>query len=220
YAVDYDAMAAIWSGQAPLLNGPLPPALSTRSEPMYRRDLDKAKEALAASAYPNGTDLEYVYVVGLEDERRTGLVLQDSLKDIGINVSITPVPWADAVATFADPKTSPAMFPLYSSTAFADPDNYLWVAFHSSQAGQWTNPGHYKNPEVDVLLAQARASTDATERTQLYGQVEEKILQDSPNVFLVVAPEDHMVGPRILNYASYYCPVMGSMEDFYFFQVQ
>ena len=219
YAVDYDAMAAIWSGQAPLLNGPLPPSLSTRTAPMYTHDLDKAKEALAASAYPDGADLEFVYVVGLEDERRTGLVLQDSLADIGINVTLNAIPWSDAVATFADPTTSPDMFPLYSSTAFADPDNYLWAAFESSQAGQWTNPGYYSNPEVDQLLSQARASTDAAERTQLYAQVEEIILTDAPNLFLVATPEDHLVGPRILNYADYYCPVMGSMEDFYFFQV-
>jgi peptide/nickel transport system substrate-binding protein len=219
YAVDYDAMAAIWNGQAPLLSGPLPPSLSTRTAPMYTHDLDKAKEALAASAYPNGADLEYVYVQGLDDERRTGLVLQDSLADIGINVTLTAIPWSDAVATFADPTTSPDMFPLYSSTAFADPDNYLWVAFHSSQAGQWTNPGYYSNPEVDQLLAQARASTDAAERKALYAQVEEIILTDAPNLFLVASPEDHIVGPRILNYADYYCPVMGSMEDFYFFQV-
>jgi ABC-type transport system substrate-binding protein len=217
--VDYDGIAANWSGQATLLNGPLPPSLSTRTGPMYTHDLDKAKEALAASAYPNGADLEYVYVAGIEDERRTGLVLQDSLADIGINVTLTAIPWSDAVATFADPTTSPDMFPLYSSTAFADPDNYLWVAFQSSQAGQWTNPGYYSNPEVDQLLAQARASTDAAERTQLYTQVEEIILTDAPNLFLVASPEDHVVGPRILNYADYYCPVMGSMEDFYFFQV-
>jgi peptide/nickel transport system substrate-binding protein len=219
YAVDYDAMAAIWSGQGTLLNGPLPPALSTVAEPVYRRDLDRAKAELAQSTYPDGAAVEYVYVVGLEDERRTGLVLQDSLKDIGVDVTITAIPWADAVATFADPATSPDMFPLYSSTAFADPDNYLWVAFHSSQAGQWTNPGHYKNPDVDALLEQARASTDPAQRKDLYTQAEQLILADSPNLFIATTPEDHIVGPRLLNYASYYCPVMGSMEDFYFFQV-
>jgi ABC-type transport system substrate-binding protein len=158
--------------------------------------------------------------VGLEDERRTGLVLQDSLADIGINVTITAVPWADAVATFADPTTSPDMFPLYSSTAFADPDNYLWVAFHSSQAGQWTNPGHYANPDVDALLEQARASTDAAQRAELYGQLEQMIAADAPNLFVAATPEDHIVGPRLVNYDEAYCPVMGSMEDFYFMAVQ
>ena len=51
-------------------------------------------------------------------------------------------------------------------------------------------------------------------------QAEEIIRNDAPNLFLVANPEDHVVGPRIANYADYYCPVMGSMEDFYFFQVQ
>ena len=220
YAVDYESMAAIWSGQGTLLNGPLPPSLTTREGAMYVRDLDKAQEFLAASGYPDGTDLEYVYVVGLDVEEDTGLVLQDSLADIGINITITAIPWADAVATFADPATSPDLFPLFSSTAFADPDNYLWGSFHSSTAGLWSNPGHYNSSDLDALLEQARASTDAAERDSLYAQAEEIILNDVPNLFIVATPEDHIVGPRIANYADYYSPVMGSMEDFYFFQVQ
>jgi peptide/nickel transport system substrate-binding protein len=219
YATDYDAMLAIWGGRGSRLAGPLPPSLSGDAQPMYNRDLDKAREALAASAYPDGTALEYVYVTGLEDERRTGLVLQDSLKEIGIDVTITAVGWADAVATFADPTTAPDLFPLYSGTAFADPDNYLWASFHSSLAGNWTNPGHYGNPAVDALLEQARATVDAATRTDLYNQAVAAILADSPNLFLATTPEDHIVGPRITNYAAVYSPVMGSMEDFYFFAV-
>lgn len=219
YAVDYDAMQQIWGGRSTPLTGPLPPSLATSQKPMYTRDLDKAKAELAQSAYPTGTDLEFVYVTGLEDERRTGLVLQSSLKDIGINITLTPVPWSDAVASFAKPETSPALFPLYSGTAFADPDNYLWASFNSSLAGQWTNPGHYKNPDVDKLLSDARAATDPAKRADLYSQAQDKILADSPNLFLAATPEDHIVGPRLKNYAAVYCPVMGSMEDFYFFSV-
>lgn len=219
YAVDYEALYAIWGGRATPLTGPLPPSIAGDAAPVYTTDLDKAAEALAASTFPEGLTLEYVYVTGLEDERRTGLVLQDSLADIGITVNITAVTWADAVATFADPTTSPDLFPLYSSTAFADPDNYLWAAFHSSLAGNWTNPGHYSNPEVDALLEQARASVDPAQRTDLYSQARELILADAPNLFVAATPEDHIVGPRIVNYEAVYSPVMGSMEDFYFFEV-
>jgi peptide/nickel transport system substrate-binding protein len=219
YAVDYDAMMAIWGGRATRLAGPLPPSLAGGMEPMYNQNLDLAREALAASAYPDGTALEYVYVTGLEDSRRTGLVLQDSLAEIGIEVTISAVPWADAVATFADPTTSPDLFPLYSGTAFADPDNYLWASFHSSLAGNWTNPGHYSNPEVDALLETARATVDAATREALYEQAVTVILADSPNLFLATTPEDHLVGARITNYEAIYSPVMGSMEDFYFFAV-
>lgn len=220
YAVDYDGMAAIWGGQGTLLNGPLPPSLTTQTTPTYRMDLEKAKAELAKSQYAGGVELEYVYVTGLEDERRTGLVLQDSLSKIGITVKITAVTWADAVATFQDPKTSPALFPLYSGTAFADPDNYLWASFNSALAGNWTNPGHYSNPQVDALLTTGRATADAAKRKDAYTQAEALILADSPNVFIATTPEDHIVGPRITNYAAVYCPVMGSMEDFYKFAVQ
>ncbi len=219
YAVDYDAMLAIWGGAGTRLAGPLPPSLSGDAAPMYNQDLDAARAALAASAYPDGVALEYVYVTGLEDERRTGLVLQDSLAEIGIDVTITAVAWADAVATFADPATAPDLFPLYSGTAFADPDNYLWASFHSSLAGNWTNPGHYGNPAVDALLEQARATVGDAERSALYDQAVALILADSPNLFIATTPEDHIVGPRITNYADVYSPVMGSMEDFYFFAV-
>ncbi len=219
YAFDYEAMLEIWEGQAPGITGPLPPGLSSIGEPVYSLNLDMAREALAASAYPDGLDLEYVYVTGLEEERLTGLVLQDSLAEIGINVTITAVPWADAVATFADPETAPQLFPLYSLTAIASPDNYLWGPLHSSQAGVWTNPGHYGNPEVDALLEAARSETDPEARAALWAEAEALIVADAPNVFIAVTPEDKIVGPRILNYDEAYNPVMGSTEDFYFFAV-
>jgi peptide/nickel transport system substrate-binding protein len=219
YAVDYEALMAIWGGRGTPLAGPLPPSLSGDMQPMYTTNLDMAREALATSAYPDGATLEYIYVTGLEDERRTGLVLQDSLAEIGIDVTITAVPWADAVATFADPTTSPDLFPLYSGTAFAAPDNYLWASFHSSLAGNWTNPGHYANPEVDTLLEQARATVDDASRQELYDQAVALIQADAPTLFVAATPEDHLVGPRITNYEATYSPVMGSMEDFYFFAV-
>lgn len=219
YAIDYNAMLEIWEGLAPGINGPLPPGISTVEQPVYTFDLDKAREELAQSAYPDGVDLEYVYVTGLEEERLTGLVLQDSLAEIGIDVTITAVPWGDAVAMFADASTSPQMFPLYSLTAYANPDNYLYAAFHSSQAGAWTNPGHYSNSEVDALLEAARAEPDPDAQRAIYAQAEALIVEDAPNVFLAVTPEDKIVGPRVTNYAEAYDPVMGSTEDFYFYEV-
>jgi hypothetical protein len=96
YAVDYDAMAAIWSGQGVLLNGP-PPVLSFR-RPVYRQDLDK-REALAASAIRwHGAGICLWWASG---ERRLGWCRFHCRS--GIDVTITAIPWSDAVATFADP---------------------------------------------------------------------------------------------------------------------
>ena len=83
YAFDYDALLTIYNGDAALQTSPFPNA--TRGHiavpGIPRKDLDKAKEFLAKSAYANGgIELEYVYVQGLEEERKIGLVLLDNLR--------------------------------------------------------------------------------------------------------------------------------------------
>ena len=65
---------------------------------IYRQDLGKAKEFLAKSAYPNGgLELEYVYVQGLEEERKMGLVLIDNLQKLNITVKMVPLIWPNMV---------------------------------------------------------------------------------------------------------------------------
>ena len=216
YAFDYSALAQIWGGRAVLTEGPLPPNLEWVAEDLtiYRLNLQRALEELARSAWPTGGfNLDYVYVHGLEEERLTGELLRTQLANINIGVNIIPMSWVDAVGTFGDARTAPAVFPLYASTAYSDPDNYLWTGYHSSQAGQWTNPGHYQNPDLDGLLEQARASVDTSERKQLYDQAQRIIVDDAVNIFGLSCPDNHVYSPLVRGLR--YCPVMGADEDFY-----
>jgi peptide/nickel transport system substrate-binding protein len=215
-AFDYQALQDIWAGRSILAVGPLPPSLELTSTDLdiYHLDLEKARAELAESPWPEGGfDLDYVYVSGLEEERKTGEILRDQLAKLDIKVNIIPMAWADAVSTFHDPKTSPALFPLYSSTAFPDPDNYLWSGYHSSQAGEWTNPGHYQSAEMDELLEQARASVKQAQRKRLYRQAQQLALDDAVNIFGASTPDFHVYSQEIKGFD--YCPVMGSDEDFY-----
>ncbi len=216
YAFDYQALLEAWSGRAVLVKGPLPPSLAEAATDLvaYRFDLEKAKAELALSDWPEGGfELDYVYVTGLDEERKTGEILRDQLALIGITVNIIPMAWTDVVTTFKDAKMSPAMFPLYSSSAYPDPDNYLWSGYHSSQVGQWTNPGHYQSGEMDKLLERARATVDAEERKNLYHQAQQLALDDAVNIFCLSTADDHVYSPRVEGFD--YCPVMGSNEDFY-----
>ena len=186
---------------------------------MYRLDLEKAREELSKSPWPNGGfELDYVYVTGLEEERQTGLILKDQLSKLNITVNIIPMSWTDAVALFANPDTSPDLFPLYSSSAYPDPDNYLWSAYHSSQAGKWTNPGYYENPELDLLLEEARGRIDIEKRKELYNRAQEIIVEDAVNIFGVSPPDFHVWSPKVKGLD--YCPVQGSDEDFYWLRIE
>ena len=62
-----------------------------------------------------------------------------------------------------------------------DPDANI-TNFVGTQGSQ--NVGGYSNPTVDKLLGQARQSQDATERGQIYGQVQQQLQKDDPLIYL------------------------------------
>lgn len=210
WAFDYDAMLEVMSGFATRIAGPLSPSLAAAlQDPVYQTDIEKAKAELAKSAdYADGFDIQFVYVTGLEEERQTGQIMLDQLSKLNINVEVVGMEWANAVALFADPETSPAMFPIYSGSDYPDPDNYLWQSFHSSSAGTWTGASQYNNPEVDDLLLQGRTNTDEAARTAIYQQVQDIVIDEAVEVFLFSPVDAIPHREEVVGYS--YCPVMGS----------
>jgi dipeptide/oligopeptide/ni2+ ABC superfamily ATP binding cassette transporter, binding protein len=47
------------------------------------------------------------------------------------------------------------------------------------------NVGHYANPEVDKLLDAMVTAADAKQRMELAGKIQDLVLQDVPNLYLV-----------------------------------
>jgi peptide/nickel transport system substrate-binding protein len=210
YAFDYEAMLDVMSGFATRIAGPLSPSLQGALQtPFYETDLEKAKAELAKSEeYADGFDIEFVYVTGLEEERQTGQILLDQLKNLNINVTITGMEWANAVALFANPEQSPAFFPIYSGSDYPDPDAYLWPAFHSSEAGTWMGASHYSNADVDSMLEEARSTTDEARRTELYDAVQKQLVDEAVELYLWSPLEGIPHRAEVQGYQ--YTPVMGS----------
>ncbi len=210
YAFDYQAMLDVMSGFAARIAGPLSPALSGALQaPLYETDLEKAKAELAKSAeYADGFDIEFVYVTGLEEERQTGQILLDQLQNLNINVTITGMEWANAVALFADPEQSPALFPIYSGSDYPDPDAYLWPAYHSSSAGTWMGADHFINADIDAMLEEARSTADEARRAELYTAIQTKLVEDAVELYLWTPLGGVPHRAEIQGYR--YCPVMGS----------
>ncbi len=216
YAFDYQALLDIWKGRAVLAGGPLPQGLSPGADVhhAYRFDLNRAFSELKRSAWPTGGFvLDYVYVAGLEQERRVGEILCDQLASLNIKINMIPMAWTDAVSMFQHYKTAPDLFPLYSLDAYPDPDNYLWAGYHSSQAGQWTNPGHYQSEKMDHLLEQARAAITRQDRNRLYRHAYNLALEGAINIFGVSSMDAHVYTDTV--YGIKYCPVTCNQEDFY-----
>jgi peptide/nickel transport system substrate-binding protein len=187
YAFNYQAMLDS-GGYAKLMTGPLPDGIFGHdpSLQVYRTNMEKAKEYLSKSKYPNGgIKLTIAHVSGLEQQRRWSLVLLDNLKQLNIELDIKPMIWPDMVGLTRSPETTPDFFCVYQTANYGDPDNIAFAAYHSSRNGNWQNPV-YSNPKVDDLIMRARAEIDEEKRKALYKEFQQVVVDDAPDIFGVL----------------------------------
>ena len=209
HAFDYEAAIEAVSGRGVVMQGPLATAL----EPWHRKDLpvlgfdmEAAKAALAASEYAGGFEMEYVYVTGLTEEELFGLILLERAAELGITVNMVPLVWPDMVARAANAETAPNAMAVYSGTDYVDPDNFLWQAYHSSQAGFWPAASHYKNPAFDKLLEDARADTNQENRKKLYDEAQLTLVNDAVEIWVYTEIESEI---WVAELGNPYDPIMG-----------
>ena len=184
HAFDYDALIAIYNGRAVLQTSPFSDAIKGKvTVPnMPRLDLAKAKEYLAKSRYPDGVELDYVYVQGLEEERLMGLVLIDNLKKLDITVKMVPLTWANMVARGSKVETSPDMMAIFATPVSTDPDAVA-IQYHPSSHGRYYGTHYYDNPEVTKLIEEARFTSEWEKRAPLYAKIQQMIADDQPEIF-------------------------------------
>ena len=208
-AFDYDAAIEAISGRGTIMQGPLATALEPwhRADlPVLKFDMEAAKAALAASAHAGGFEMEYVYVTGLTEEELFGLILLEKAAELGITVNMTPLVWPDMVARAATAETAPNARAVYSGTDYVDPDNFLWQAYHSSQAGFWAAASHYKNPAFDKLLEDARADTNQENRKKLYDEAQLTLVNDAVEIWVYTEIESEI---WVAELGNPYDPIMG-----------
>jgi peptide/nickel transport system substrate-binding protein len=214
YAFNYQGMLDVM-GFADLMVGPLPTGVLDHDPdlPVYRTDLAKAKEALAASGQPDGGfKLVYTHVSGYDQQRKLGLVLLDALKPLKIDVEIKPMTWPDIVAAAKTPETQGDFMALYESANYADPDNFAFAAYHSSQNGTWSNPV-YANPKVDELIMTGRHTVDPDARKAAYFELQKIIVEEAADIFGVQERRPIAYRDNVSGYD--YTPIGTNVPEFF-----
>lgn len=191
HAVDVDVLVdVIYSGQAVRAFGPLSANVfgaHTELAP-YEYNPQKARELLAQAGYPNG----FSTTIWTNDNPlriQIAEVVQQNLRDIGINASIEIVEWGAYLANTGAGLHD--MFILGWVTVTADADYGLYALFHSSQHGSAGNRTFYTNPRVDELLDFARSTSDTDARLAAYFEVQEILREEAPWVFLLFPIDVH-----------------------------
>ena len=179
-----------YQGRALAADGPLPPTQWGYHKPStrYGYDLVAARKLLAEAIADGKFDPEKTYKLYslstprpyLSQPERVGRFLQAALAQVGIRTELVLQPYGEHKRAVEAGEHDLGVFGWVGDTG--DPDNFLYVLFHSknAQVGAAQNIAFYKEPRVDGLLEDAQAAADEPTRTGLYAAVQDKIAADAP----------------------------------------
>ena len=184
YAIDKDILVnTVFQGSAVVADSPLPVACVDHITPekQYSQNIEKAKKLLAEAGYPNGFDIE----LWVNDEgARVDMcvIMQEQLKNIGINAEIKIWEWGAYVSRTAQPKKQ---LYLLSWNSTSDGDAALYALFHSTQKGLSGNRSYFENEGVDKALDTGRYSVNKETRSEAYAQAQNILQEELPHYTLV-----------------------------------
>lgn len=189
YAFPYDALVDdYYQGLATKAFGPLHSSMiedPELEEPV--QDLERAAALLADAGYaPGELKLVFVHPAGQDEQKQPGIILQDALRQIGVELDVQAVPWASIVELVGGgPETTPDILQLINGPVISEPGiGLLESLFHSINAGNYYNWGHYINPEFDALLEQAQTTADSEARSDIYREAQRVLVDDVAGIFL------------------------------------
>jgi peptide/nickel transport system substrate-binding protein len=173
--------------------------------PYNKPDVEGAKKLLAEAGYASGVKIEIKCSPQYPEFVATTLVIQESLKKIGVDVTVSQMEWGAFVAENAKSNRSCGKegSDIYASanTFRPDPDGYLYPYFHSK--GDLNKGGCDRPyPKIDSLLVEARQSSNPAERRRLYQEAQRILLLESPNWWWYAKFNIEAVTSKVQGYAQ------------------
>ncbi len=159
----------------------------------YKQDVDKAKQLLAAAGKSSGFSFK---VIAATDEPPTAVAeaqnIQAQLKKVGIDMQIETLELGVYVDRWlkADFDAAEAL-----NGGNPDPDVMFFRYWHST--GNLNKVAAFNSPEIDKLLEQGRATSDPDKRKPIYDQVQQKLADAAPWVWLYVGYEYRVMQPYV-----------------------
>ena len=145
-------------------------------------DVERAKELMAEAGLADGFTTTITSWSQYSFLSNAAVVLQEQLRQIGIEAELNLVENATMVDQVYTGKTYDIA--VTGESAYVDPNTLIFQNFKTGESGNFVN---YSNPEVDELIDQGIASTDQEERARIYQEIQAILLEDLPWINLFVA---------------------------------
>ena len=142
----------------------------------YPFDVAKAKELMKEAGLENGFKAT-LKMPPPAYARDGGQIIASELKEIGIELELIPVEWAD-----------------WLKQVFTDKDYDLTIISHvePNDIGIYARKDYYfqyDNPAFDKVIAELDVTADEAKRNELYGQAQKILADDAVNGFLFQLPK-------------------------------
>jgi peptide/nickel transport system substrate-binding protein len=205
YGLDRDSLVEMLGGTAIPAKGPWPESYKYFGKPKenYSYQPEKAKALLKEAGYgPGSKPLKLKVQIPTAGSGNMvplpmGEFVQQSYKELGIDVEYEVVDWGTMLSTMRqrpDSPNIPKLDVVNHGLPISDPTQFF-LNFHSSSAPpNGSNWSLYKNPKVDELLDKAFETFDVAKRDALVAEAHALVVDDAPWVFVV-----HDLNPRALS---------------------
>lgn len=177
------------------LTTPLPSAFAefhNNDIPQVTYDLEAAKAEIAQSKYA-GQEIPITlgYVAGTKFEEEISLLMQSNLEQLGFKVTQQPDPWNRITEIAGKIETTPAVNQVFFGPTYPSPDSMFFTQYHSNAAGTWASMEWLQDPEVDAMIDKARETGDTAEQAQIYKDLQARLVDLQPDVFLLTQTVQH-----------------------------
>ena len=208
-AIDREAIVqSILNGEGEVAHVPESPLSWAYTDDVrkFPYDPEQAKQLLADAGWEDsdgdgildkdGKKFSFVVKTNQGNKLREDIVvvLQQQLKEVGIEVTPNIMEWSAFIADVTAPNWNyDAVVLGWSLATF--PDQY--DLFHTSQSEQGLNFVWYSNTEADTLMEDAKKILDRDEYKAAYVDIYKILAEDQPYTFLYY-PNDHYAMPENL----------------------
>jgi len=181
YAVPYEQIIKnVYGGDARPTKSLVPldmPGYAESGYP-YAYDLDKAKQALAASG-KTAVSSELVFEANNDEQQKIAVQVQAEAAKAGITLKLTPLD----PATLGERRGQKSI-PLQITTGQLWVNDVEYMLATSFVKGAALNYSNYTNPEIEQIYTKSHTTVDDAARKQLWAQVQTILAADVPWVII------------------------------------